>query len=223
MKLTAKQILQIEETLVLNGINYDDIKLELTDHIASEIEEKINVQGVSFEGAFHEVFENWKEQLRPTTSFWVGRNNSTPKIVLDKWVRIKKQILLKAFLIAFLPTLLVAYFFYVKQHNVDYTLLMQMFKTLCLSLSAVIIIFKFLIFKSKLKTSFSLYFSKNLKVLFIYLFFIGLGAYPSKFNVWNYGTSLFFILMLSFLVLYAILCLQLAYQHLKFFKKIQLS
>jgi hypothetical protein len=29
----------IEETLVLNGVVYDDIKLELVDHIATEIEE----------------------------------------------------------------------------------------------------------------------------------------------------------------------------------------
>ena len=61
MKLTAEQIKKIEETLVLNGIQYEDIKLELTDHIASEIEEKTSIQGVSFEIAFHEVFENWQE------------------------------------------------------------------------------------------------------------------------------------------------------------------
>jgi hypothetical protein len=70
MKLSAQQIAQIEETLVLNGIHYDDIKLELTDHIASEIEEEISIQGLSFEVALHAVFENWKEQLRPCTSLW---------------------------------------------------------------------------------------------------------------------------------------------------------
>ncbi|WP_016988952.1 hypothetical protein [Flavobacterium sp. ACAM 123] len=38
MKLTAPQIAFINETLVLNGLIYDDIKLEVMDHIASEIE-----------------------------------------------------------------------------------------------------------------------------------------------------------------------------------------
>jgi hypothetical protein len=38
MKLTNQQIETIEETLVLNGVVYDDIKLELVDHIATEIE-----------------------------------------------------------------------------------------------------------------------------------------------------------------------------------------
>jgi hypothetical protein len=38
MKLTNQQIAFIDETLVLNGLTYDDIKLEVMDHIASEIE-----------------------------------------------------------------------------------------------------------------------------------------------------------------------------------------
>ena len=38
MKLTNQQIALIDETLVLNGLIYDDIKLEIMDHIASEIE-----------------------------------------------------------------------------------------------------------------------------------------------------------------------------------------
>jgi hypothetical protein len=38
MRLTNQQITTIEQTLVLNGVVYDDIKLELLDHIATEIE-----------------------------------------------------------------------------------------------------------------------------------------------------------------------------------------
>ncbi len=41
MKLTTEQIAKIEETLVLNGVVYEDIKIELTDQIASEIENNI--------------------------------------------------------------------------------------------------------------------------------------------------------------------------------------
>jgi hypothetical protein len=39
MKLTNQQIAKIEETLWFKRV-YDDIKIELIDHIASEIEEK---------------------------------------------------------------------------------------------------------------------------------------------------------------------------------------
>jgi hypothetical protein len=223
MKLSAQQIAQIEETLFLNGIQYDDIKLELTDHIASEIEEKISVKGISFEIAFNNVFENWKEQLRPTSSHWVGLINSSPKIVLDKWVRTTKQLQFKALLIAIVPTLFYAYFFNGKQNRFDYSLLIQLFKTMCLAISLSIIIFKFLIFKSNIKTSFSLYFNKNSTVFFIYLIFYGLGFIPIKLSIWDFGTSLFFILLLSFLFIYSLFCLGLAYQHLKFVKKLKLS
>jgi hypothetical protein len=41
---TNQQIALIDETLVLNGFTYDDIKLELVDHIATEIESKVSVR-----------------------------------------------------------------------------------------------------------------------------------------------------------------------------------
>jgi hypothetical protein len=44
MKLTNQQIETIEETLVLNGVVYDDIKLELIDHIATEIESEASIE-----------------------------------------------------------------------------------------------------------------------------------------------------------------------------------
>jgi hypothetical protein len=46
MRLTNQQITTIEQTLVLNGVVYDDIKL-LLDHIATEIESIID------ESSFH--------------------------------------------------------------------------------------------------------------------------------------------------------------------------
>jgi hypothetical protein len=46
MKLTNQQT--IEETLVLNGVVYDDIKLELIDHIATEIESRKLVLKVNY-------------------------------------------------------------------------------------------------------------------------------------------------------------------------------
>jgi hypothetical protein len=46
----------IEETLVLNGVVYDDIKLELVDHIATEIESEASIEGKP--GCLKEVFEN---------------------------------------------------------------------------------------------------------------------------------------------------------------------
>lgn len=40
MKLSKEQIGKIDETLVLNGVVYDDIKIELIDHIGLALEQK---------------------------------------------------------------------------------------------------------------------------------------------------------------------------------------
>ncbi len=39
MQLTNQQIATIEQTLFSKGLVFDDIKLEVLDHIASEIED----------------------------------------------------------------------------------------------------------------------------------------------------------------------------------------
>ena len=38
MKLTAEQIECIDQTLVKKGVKFDDLKMEVLDHIASQIE-----------------------------------------------------------------------------------------------------------------------------------------------------------------------------------------
>lgn len=63
MQLTNQQIDTINETLVLNGLMYDDIKLELVDHIASAIELAIDDKGVAFNDALKTAFSNWEGQL----------------------------------------------------------------------------------------------------------------------------------------------------------------
>jgi hypothetical protein len=70
MKLTNQQIETIEETLVLNGVVYDDIKLELIDHIATEIESE--VESKLFETVLKEVFDSWKPQLNQHHKLLLG-------------------------------------------------------------------------------------------------------------------------------------------------------
>ena len=52
MKLTTEQIDHIEQTLVKNGLDFEDLKLELIDHIASEIEMTMTSDEMSFLPAF---------------------------------------------------------------------------------------------------------------------------------------------------------------------------
>ena len=103
MKLTNHQLMIIEETLVLNGVVYDDIKLELIDHIASEIEEKLNDKKSSFEVVFNEVLQKWKPELQPSFSGLIGFTN--PRIMTVKCHKIVKRQLITVITISSLITL----------------------------------------------------------------------------------------------------------------------
>ncbi|MFD0777676.1 hypothetical protein ACFQZF_03215 [Flavobacterium myungsuense] len=71
MKLSQEQIAKIDEKLTLKGLVYEDIKLELLDHIASDTENVMTDKEIAFEIAFKDVFRKWKPQLQPFKSwFW---------------------------------------------------------------------------------------------------------------------------------------------------------
>lgn len=91
MKLTTGQITTIEKTLVLKGLIYEDIKLEVTDHIASEIENQLQNNQSNFKEVFDEVFSKWQSELKLTSNWW-SSGFVAPKIVIDKYaLQIKKQ------------------------------------------------------------------------------------------------------------------------------------
>lgn len=91
MKLTIEQINQIDTFLEINDVKYLDIKLELLDHIASQIEALMSEQNSSFEEAFIVIKDNWKPRLLSSSSFLIGIIYSFPKIVLDRLLaRMKK-------------------------------------------------------------------------------------------------------------------------------------
>lgn len=91
MKLTTEQITTIEETLVSKGLIYEDIKLEVTDHIASEIENQLENDQSNFAYVFEDVFSKWQNELKLTSNWW-SSGFVAPKIVIDKYaLQIKKQ------------------------------------------------------------------------------------------------------------------------------------
>jgi hypothetical protein len=114
MKLTNQQIAQIEETLVLNGIVYDDIKLEVLDHIATEVQMLMDENTLSFDDNFKIAIDKWSQELKPSYSIYTGLNVKYPKIVLDKKVSaIKKQLFINfSISLIFLSTFLVLSTFY---------------------------------------------------------------------------------------------------------------
>lgn len=91
MKLTTQQITIINQTLIEKGLVYEDIKLEVTDHIASEIENKLENNQSNFKVVFDQVFSKWESELKLTSNWW-SSGFVAPKIVIDKYaLQIKKQ------------------------------------------------------------------------------------------------------------------------------------
>lgn len=94
MKLNAAQIAKIDETLVYCGIIYDDIKLELIDHIASEVEAEMQTNQTTFSEAFNTVFDRWKIDFKRTRAFF-SLGSYYPRIVKTKFEnQLKLELLL---------------------------------------------------------------------------------------------------------------------------------
>ncbi|KAB1158965.1 hypothetical protein F7018_07620 [Tenacibaculum aiptasiae] len=99
MELTNKQIQRINNYLDIKEIKLIDFRIEIFDHIISEIEQKLFNENLDFETAFNLVIKKWNLELKKTNSFVFGRFYTAPKIVIDR----AKRIFLKYFLASFSP------------------------------------------------------------------------------------------------------------------------
>ena len=100
MKLTAEQIECINQTLIEKGIKYDDIKLEVLDHIATEVQVLMDENTLSFDENFKLVLDKWSEELKPSSSFFTGLGVSYPTIILNKRLLLVKKQMLFGFLLS---------------------------------------------------------------------------------------------------------------------------
>ncbi|MEO7978843.1 hypothetical protein [Flavobacterium sp.] len=220
MKLTLNQIANIERTLLLNGIVYDDIKLELTDHIASEIEAKITENNCNYETAFIEVIESWKNQFKPTTSsFWVGFLHSGPKIYMDKVLKITKNEFKWG-------AIIIGIGLFVKLFNYDIYLTDEYSTILRTSVKGIVfgsfITFfsgRLFIIKSKIKTTYSEIYKKKAYLIVVYFFMIMVSVYPVS-SVYDIKRGhLFSLLFVALYIGYAFNGIRLLRKHLKMQKQ----
>lgn len=221
MKLTAEQIAQIEETLIINGLIYEDIKLEVTDHIASEIEEKIYNETSSFEVAFTEVFNKWKPELKPSFSGLIGFTN--PRIMTVKCHKIVKRQLFAAIIISSLITLALIIFV----RNLSYGLVLinieGALRSFVLVEFCLVILACALIWQSKHQTTYSYLMKKKSFGLIIFLFMIGNGGFPVRLNHPDAKIAFVSVFFAITYVLITGIYLQLAYKHFQFEKKLSFT
>lgn len=81
MKLTTEQISKINQNLIEKGLVYEDIKLELIDHIATDIEVELENKESNFETVCSAVFDKWEVLLMETS---LNIFSNAPKMVIDK-------------------------------------------------------------------------------------------------------------------------------------------
>ena len=221
MKLTTEQIALIEETLVLNGLKYYDIKLEVTDHIASEIEERLCDEKSSFEVVFDEVLQKWKPELQPSFSGLIGFTN--PRIMTVKCHKIVKRQLFTVITISSLITLSLIVFVRNSSYGLVLANIQGALTSFVLVEFCLVILAWGLIWKSKIQTTYSYLMKKKSFGLILFLFMIGIGGFPVRLNHPDAKiafTSVFFAIIY---VLITGIYLQLAHKHLQFKKKLSIS
>jgi len=222
MKLTAEQIQIVEDTLNLIGLDYDDIKLEVLDHIASEVENKMSLENRSFEETLKAVLENWKVLLKPKTYTFLLGNTIGPRIIMDKMANsIKIELLTAALFVFLLTTIFVgvtmitsneSILFYTENPLTNFFLISSVF----------LIGLKIYLTTSKVKTTYQFRFNKGFFAILAFSFSRGLGGFPdlTKHNIqegiFRYIFTVAFGILLLFMVANS---LRLAYQHFQFEKK----
>ncbi|MBX9888457.1 MAG: hypothetical protein K2Y30_11045 [Flavobacteriaceae bacterium] len=225
MQLTTEQIECINQTLIEKGIKFDDIKLEILDHIASEIESTMNLEQESFEIVFKSVFEKWKSELQISSSYaWLGAFFEAPRFVVDKLVTYsKKQILIVLFLSAVFAASLS-----ILGYCIGIELFSNILRTTLTGLFYVMvgstIISLFLIWRSSFKTTFGRLFLYRGWVVFVFFFMSSVDNEPLKHFDSNHTFTENFIscLLYGCLFFYSHCQISMALKHFKIFSKFKM-
>jgi hypothetical protein len=220
MKLTNQQIDTINETLVLNGLIYDDIKLELVDHIASEIELAMDHKGILFEDALKTAFSNWQGQLQLSTSIWLGSKNSAPRVVIDKWESIQRKENRLIFNYSFISFIVSFGIMKLSNHESLTDNLTGFLSLLYLSLWVSIVVLRGILGRNKNDTIFSFIFKKRSRMPLVGLIIIALSWIPNKTLGINSILEISSLYCIFLLLSFTVFTLKLAYKHFQFEKKV---
>jgi len=152
MELSNEQIELVENYLNYKDITYVDLRVEVLDHIVSEIEDNMLHDNVTFQYAFTTAKQKWNPQLKETTSIFFGLGFSAPKIVIKKAKKVywKQYVLL--FTSYFLPFILLTHFNFKIQNPSEFSFFI-IFKGIIL-VSFVVFIFMLLTKNNKIKTTY---------------------------------------------------------------------
>ena len=191
MEITKEQLQRVAHYLNVKGITYIDLRMEVFDHIVSDIEAKMMAKNLDFETTFYSVTSKWNKHLKQKSSLYFGLSYALPKIVLDKAKKVYKKWYFLSFLVYFVP--------YILLDNVNLTfsqnsinklnVFLQILTVCTLLVFCCLLLIKF---KEKNKTTYSFILktlSWNFIIGFIILFYLNdnpkddLQKYPISFLV----------------------------------------
>lgn len=152
MQLTKEQILKIEKYLDTKGVNYIDFRIEIFDHIVTEIEDKID-KNSNFEVTFNEVTNQWNRYLNKTSSFNLGWTYYAPKVVIKKAEKIYRKKYVPTILLVVIP-LITFMFLNLELYKEIFT---KLISNLFLISSITTALFSFIIFKTLTETTKTVY------------------------------------------------------------------
>lgn len=224
MKLTNQQIEIIDQTLVLNGMVYDDVKLELIDHIATDIENQLENQKTDFEVALKKSFENWSDQLQLANSFWVNTKKAVPRMLLDKWILEAKKKLIKGSVIAIVLAVLITIIEKILDNEILIINARTIFRVIFSIELVAILVLKFFIWKSNRKSFSGFLFQTQTRfaVLFMMLLFCLKGMPLLSLNA-DLKINLASNFMAMFYMVLPLFFLQFAFKHFQFIQKFKIS
>ena len=178
MELSKEQLRRVAHYLNVKDITYIDLRMEVFDHIVSDIEAKMGAENLDFETAFYAVTVKWNKHLIQESSFYFGLTYSLPKIVLNKAKKVYKKWFILSFLVYLTPYILLDNLNITFSENVinDLNIFLQIL-TVCI----LMVFFGFLIikFKEKNKTTYS-FILKTMSWNFIIGFIVLFSSYFNK-------------------------------------------
>lgn len=217
MKLTAAQIDCINIALNKKGITFDDLKIEVLDHIASEIECEMETTATSFQDAFSKVFERWNDEFALTRAYF-SLATYYPKLARKKFGNLVKLELITA--VVLLAVLFIS-FQLLPDSNTRFQYVFwikKVFFYAYFGTVAVMLVFKFLNAKSKISSTYKYIFDKQLSTMWILLFAVFGDKTPSSYV----GQNLF-VLLTSYMFMFLLTTIYLGFKHYQFQKKFSIQ
>lgn len=217
MKLTAEEIECINQTLINKGVKFDDLKLEVIDHIASEIENEMEATRKAFPEVYKEVFERWDGEFKLTRAFF-SLSTYYPKLARSKF---GNQIKLEIIGAIAISLLLLISFQLVSDSNAKLQFVFWVKKAFFYSYFATLLFslfLKYFSFKPKVTSTYKHSFDLRFKTYFIFIALVFNDTIPHG----ETGQNIF-ILFSSFFLTYFLSTIYLGFKHYQFQKKFSIQ